>query len=286
MSARSLATGTDAADDKTVLGIDPFATWTDGFPPPSLATDEIHVWGASLGRAGESERLAGLLSADERDRADRFRFGRDRDRFVVARGLLRLLLGHYLGRDLTVLRFRLGAQGKPAMADDPVRNHLRFNLAHAGDLALFAIAREREVGVDLERIRPDVDLAAVAASFTRGEQAALAATPVERRRSLFFAFWTHKEAYAKGVGRGLSLPFDNFEVRFENEGDAARPVVRDGDPLAHSRWTLCTLDVGSDFAAALAVVGSGWRLRCFRWPDTGATPPWPGGTVGLGRTFF
>ena len=183
-------------------------------PPAWLAltNDEVHLWRVSL-RCSDSPLafVQTLLSADERTRADRFRFARDRDRFVVARGMLREILGRYLDREPAALRFAYGAHGKPALAE--TSTGLRFNLAHSGDAALFAVRWERDIGVDLEPARTDLDLGELAAIvLTPGERALLAAAPSERRDELFAALWTRKEALAKAVGLGLALPFDRVAV--------------------------------------------------------------------------
>ncbi|MBA3413818.1 MAG: phosphopantetheinyl transferase, partial [Chloroflexia bacterium] len=136
----------------------------------AVAAAEVHLWWASLRVPPERlARLEALLTGDERTRADRFRFARDRARFVVARGMLREILGRYLDRDPAALRFAYGAHGKPALAE--TSTGLRFNLAHSGDAALFAVRWERDIGVDLEPVRTDLDL---------GELAAIVLTPGER----------------------------------------------------------------------------------------------------------
>ena len=244
--------------------------------PPGATTDEIHLWGASLRLPPPLRaRRDASLSADERSRADRFRFARDRDRFVAARGLLRAILGGYLDRDPVDLRFAYGPNGKPSLADPP-GDVLRFNLAHSGDHAVVAVGWGRGMGVDLEEIRADLDpteLGAVA--LTPGERALLAALPADRRPDVFAALWTRKEALAKASGRGLALPFSEVDVAVGgNPGQWAcwEKLVVDGRV-----WSLRSLDAGGRFAAALAVEGDGagigvgvrWRER---WPDGGDLP--------------
>lgn len=250
--------------------------WNDPPRTLTLAPDAVHVWRADLDRPGELPGLLAALSADERERAGRFRADRDRDRFVAARGLLRAILGRYLGREPGSLRFRYGAHGKPALVADGTGEPPRFNVAHAGGLALYAVAAGREVGVDLERVRADVDVDAIAAWFSPRERASLAALCPARRREAFFAYWTHKEAYLKAVGGGLSLPLDACEVDFDAP-DA--PVLRGGDATTSMPWTLRTLEPAPGYAAAVAVEGDGWRLARWRWPDGGGdagSPPGPG----------
>jgi len=225
----------------------------------AVAAPEVHLWWAALRVPPERlARLEALLTGDERTRADRFRFARDRARFVAARGTLREILGRYLDREPAALRFAYGAHGKPALAE--TSTGLRFNLAHSGDAALFAVRWERDIGVDLEPARTDLDLGELAAIvLTPGERALLAAAPPDRRHELFAALWTRKEALAKATGLGLALPFDR--VAAAPLGDLADWIEPDGPFLGDRRWSLRSLDVGPGFAAALAVEGDGVEVR-------------------------
>src|SRR5262245_49624616 len=118
-----------------------------------LENDEVHVWRAVLDRTPMRVRsLRQLLAANEQGRADRFRFQKDREHFIVARGLLRIILGRYLNRQPNQLRFGYSQYGKPALSEESGCPGLRFNLSHSHGLALFAVSRGREVGVDIEQI--------------------------------------------------------------------------------------------------------------------------------------
>ena len=133
------------------LAVTPADAPGTGGRSPSPGT--VDVWSASLEPPAPLDaHLPGYLSPDERERAERFVFARDRDRFVAGRAFLRLLLAQYLGCEPRALRFRYGPHGKPALADE--RSDLRFNLAHSGTLAVCALARGSELGVDVERLRP------------------------------------------------------------------------------------------------------------------------------------
>lgn len=181
-----------------------------------LHAQEVDIWRANLDEPsavvlGELEKL---LSADERDRASRFFFERDRGRFVVARGVLRTLLGRYLGRPPGELVFRYGAQGKPALAaNEPVP--IYFNLAHSEGLALYAFTRAGEIGIDLEKIRELPDWPSVAeAAFSPRELAQLKAVAPERRRDEFFRAWTRQEAVLKAFGTGLGADVQGDDKAF------------------------------------------------------------------------
>ena len=244
--------------------------WTWPLPPrvPVLGAQDVHVWGVLL----EVERAAvqafeQTLSADERSRAGRFHFSADRERFIVARGLLRAILASYLQTSAGDLRFDYNPNGKPALAAArPEGGGIEFNLAHSHDRALYAVTRGRRVGVDLERLdAPLADARVAEQFFAPREVAALRALPLEGSVPGFFACWTRKEAYVKARGQGLAIPLDRFEVTV-TPGD---PVTLTGDdePGLGARWSITDLSVWPAYAAALAVEGQrDWRLGCWRWP--------------------
>ena len=157
--------------------------------------------------------LKQVLSADEHARAERFYFQKDRERFMVARGLLRTVLGRYLNQEPSQLRFCYSPYGKPALATGSGRNTLRFNVSHSHGLALYAITCGRELGVDVELIRPELPDEEIAERFfSFQEVSGLRALPPNMRLEAFFNCWTLKEAYIKARGEGLSLPLDQFDV--------------------------------------------------------------------------
>lgn len=157
------------------------------------------------------ETIAGFyatLSPDERDRSARFRFARDRERFIVARGTLRTLLGRYLGTPPGEVRFGYNAFGKPALGPE-CGGRLRFNLSHSHDLALIAITTDAEVGVDLEHIRPQPDGPEIARSvFSAADVAQLHRVPSHLYSLAFLTCWTRKEACVKARGEGLAVGLD------------------------------------------------------------------------------
>ncbi len=238
-------------------------------PPPAtwrLDQDEVHVWRAALDLpAATLAALRGTLAADEQERAGRFHFAHDRDHFTAARGILRALLGRYLDRNPAQLEFSYGPVGKPVLAPAWAADW-RFNVSHSGGIALYAFARGREVGVDVERVRPEYPGEPVARRFfSPAEVAALAAVPPDRRREAFFLCWTRKEAYIKATGRGLSQPLERFDVELTPGRPAALLAHRD-EPAEAARWSMRNVDPGPGYAGALAVEGHGWRLWRGDWP--------------------
>jgi 4'-phosphopantetheinyl transferase len=232
----------------------------------ALPLDEVHIWRASLDQPQDHfARLTHILSPEERARADRFHFEADRKRCVLARGLLRLLLGHCLGRPADRLRFQYGESGKPSLACG-LHPPVQFNLSHSGDLVLIALSRSRALGIDIERMRMDVATKEIAARFFSAKECRdLATVTPDMRCAAFFACWTRKEAYLKARGDGLSLPLEQFDVSFL-PGDEPRLIETRHDPAEVHRWTLHALDGGCGYKAALAVEGVDWKLKCWDWP--------------------
>jgi 4'-phosphopantetheinyl transferase len=240
--------------------------WRRAPPIYALPQGEAHVWRASLDQPRDFfARLMHILSPEERARADRFHFEADRKRCVLARGLLRLLLGHCLGRPADRLQFRNSEFGKPSLARG-LHPPMQFNLSHSGDRVLIALSHSRALGVDIERMRMDVATEEIAARFfSANECRDLATVPPNMRCAAFFACWTRKEAYLKARGDGLSLPLEQFDVTFL-PGDEPRLIETRHDPADVHRWTLQALEGGCGYKAALVVEGVDWKLKCWDWP--------------------
>lgn len=232
-----------------------------------LEDGEAHVWHASLVRTPQAtDRLRRLLSPDELERAAKLRFERHQRRFVVARGILRALLGRYLRVHPSELSFSYGHHGKPTL-DGPYRTGPHFNLSHSHEVAVYVVARGRHVGIDVERVRTDVAAEQIADHyFSRRELAALRALPAEARPEAFFTCWARKEAYLKARGEGLSFPLDQFDVSLAPGLPAALLATQD-DPAEAARWSMVALETVDGYAGALVVEGPLRRLRYWRWPD-------------------
>lgn len=232
-------------------------------PPSSLSLPpgEVHVWRLVLDQP--LDRFLEPLQPDEVARANRFYFERDRKRFVIARGFLRLLLGRYLTADAARLTFSYGEYGKPSLEVQPA---LRFNMSHSHELALYALTQEREIGVDVERIRADFTSDDIARRFfSPFEVASLDALPPAERVAGFFRCWTRKEAYIKATGRGLSQGLDTFDVTL---GARETPALLRNDDGTHERWTMANVEVGPGYAGAVAVEGAVSKIRYWNADDT------------------
>jgi 4'-phosphopantetheinyl transferase len=239
--------------------------WLDAPEHPYTAGGEVHVWRARLDLAGARlQQLWDSLSADERERAGRFHFRRDREHFVAARGVLRNVLSRYLGAEPRLLRFTYDAYGKPSLCGEAV-DQLRFNLSHSNGLALYAVTLGREVGVDVEWVREDFASLEIAEHFfSPREVSALRALPPGERTQAFFDCWTRKEAYIKARGEGLSHPLHKFTVSL-TPCEPAALLCTDEDVLEAARWSLVELFPGVGYRAALAVEGVVPLLRAWHW---------------------
>ncbi len=240
------------------------------FPPESLVLgcDEVHVWRATLGiQASCVQALEQTLAADERTRAEQFHFPEDRTHFIVARGLLRAILGRYLARDAHTLQFCYSLYGKPVLARESGGDTLCFNLTHSHGMALYAITRSRDIGIDLENISTHMAYEQIAERFfSPYEVSMLRSIPIQIRQESFFCCWTRKEAYLKARGIGLSSALSQFDVSLTPGAPAALLRTREEDQDI-SCWSLYNLSPGSGYVAALALRGQFHRIKCWQWPE-------------------
>jgi len=235
-------------------------------PVPFSESNQIHVWRVTLNQNPDRiPELKELLSTDERSRAERFHFEKDRNQFIEARAALRLLLSQYLNVSTKELTFSLGGHGKPALANGLSNNGLRFNLSRRDGLALIAVTYGREIGVDVELFRPDLAVFEVAeVSFSESELATLRSLPKNLQAAGFYNCWTRKEAYIKARGEGLSFPLKQFDVSL-TPGEPARLLSVRGHDAEVGRWTMHELSVGDAHVAALAYEGPELDVVCEDW---------------------
>lgn len=243
-------------------------TWCS--PPDNLDLNaaEVHVWVVDLEVPNSvTSELETVLSPDELSRAAKFKFARDRRCYTVSHGALRHILGSYQDVAASQVKFINGSHGKPALVTIPDQNGLRFNLSHSREKALVAVARGREIGVDIEYVWREFDWKQLAdCFFASGEVVSLWELSPELRQRAFFTCWARKEAYAKALGGGLYISLKDFKVSLV-PGEPAKLLWHKSDPREVSRWSLEEVAVDSDYAAAVAVEGDNWQLKCWRWPD-------------------
>lgn len=230
--------------------------WQPSISGRLIPPNEVQVWRTflDLGKAPK-ESLLGTLSADELSRASRFRFEKDQRRFIRARGILRQILGAYLQKPPHALRFQYSNNGKPILASASGDDSLQFNLSHSDDMVLYAFTRNRNIGIDLERIQADVDIEQIASRFfAEAELNSIEQEPESKRNELFFQYWTRKEALIKATGEGLSFPIETFDVSGV-DGRILSPILLPSDNGARPRWYVQDLLPGPGYTAAIVVEG-------------------------------
>lgn len=237
-------------------------------PPRDLQMQpgEVHVWQVPLIVPDSSlQQLQGVLSEGEVARAMSFHFEKDRKRWMVARGVLRMLLSRYLQLDPGLLQFEANRFGKPSLVFPALGYPLQFNLSHSCDLALYAFTFTRQVGIDVEYKRADLDYEALARiCFSLYEQGVLQTLLVLVKQEAFYNCWTRKEAYIKARGQGMSIPLDQFDVSFE-PGEPAALLQSREDPHEIKSWTIRELFPAVGYVGALACEGKAWSLLCWQW---------------------
>jgi len=219
----------------------------------ALSSQDVHVWCANLKvSASELLRLSELLSSDEKEKADCFRFRDDRDRYIAGRGTLRSILGNYLDTLPQDIRFSYSGTGKPSLANSSA--HIMFNASHSASLFLIALSIDRKVGVDVEQIRHDFPFEEIAPRvFSCNELSKLHPLAAESRITAFFDLWTRKEALLKASGHGFSAPVDEIDVLSYRWGGLI--------PFAGLEWFVRPLVPIPGFRAAIAVEGPECRLQ-------------------------
>jgi 4'-phosphopantetheinyl transferase len=231
-------------------------------PTPScLLNGDVHVWCADVNTPWPASLLYGVLNDEERGRARSFAFEEDRRRYVHAHGFLRMLLGRYLGRTPGSIRLTTGRNGKPCLPwnERPVQ----FNLSHAHALVLCALARDRQVGVDVEWRDRELAWCDIAAyTCSEREQAILSSLVGPAQIEKFFAWWTLKEAYVKALGTGMELPLNRIDVADESQTGLLAPPHGD---IRDRRWAMFTLPMGIEYAGALVTEGWPSHVACFCW---------------------
>ena len=225
----------------------------------------IDVWRVRLDEPVEADRERSVLSPDEIVRATRFRFEQDRIHFVRCRSTLRSLLGSYLVLHPAEIRFEYLASGKPQIAAEQNPHGLQFNVSHSADVALIAVGDGANLGVDIERIRYDVDTSSLAERFfSFRERAGLRVLPDHLRVLGFFACWTRKEAFLKETGAGLSFSLADFSVTTHPDLDPELEEVR-GNTKVPNQWFMADLTMGDGYRAAVAAHSSYSHVKRYDW---------------------
>jgi 4'-phosphopantetheinyl transferase len=234
-------------------------------PPDKLilSDEEAHIWRADLeiDECFQSSFLK-LLSSDEKNRAQKFRFAKNSQNFIAARGILRSLIGKYLEINPAEVSFQYSKFGKPGIAHN---NSLQFNISHSQNVALFAFTKRFTIGVDVEFVNPNIEAKDIATNFfSKNEILNLLALPEEQQSLGFFNCWTRKEAFIKAVGEGLSFPLDKFEVSLEPD-KPAKLLATHWEPEAVSKWSMYSMSPGANFVGSLVIEGLAQQVKFWNW---------------------
>ena len=234
-----------------------------------LGPGEAQLWFLPLRLPAEKfAQLQSLLSSDEIERAARFRKDADAQFYASARGWLRTLLGSYLSTRPGDLQFYYDGLGKPHLADESAG--INFNVSHSDEWGLFGFVLKHKIGVDLERIRTDLEVETLAQRFfSPNEFRNLRSLPADQRRMAFYCGWTRKEACLKALGKGLSYGLDRIEVTLAPDKPVTLIKMPD-DLTAFRRWTIQHLAPLANYVGAAAVDTDKVTFRYFDW-DT--SPP-------------
>lgn len=238
-------------------------TWLSAPAEIAIATGEVHIWRAALDLSGDTAQVAGrTLSPAEHARATRFRFERDRTRYIAAHAALRAILARYLDMYPQRIPLEQAAGGKPYVAAAANLRHVQFSMAGCQDLALYAVALAVDVGVDVEMIRPIPEAGRIAARFfSAAEAGTLQALPENQRLHAFYTCWTIKEAYTKAIGAGLAYPLDRVEVAISEK----RLAAIDGDAGQAGHWLSTAFSPQPGYTAALVARYPAARLAFWQY---------------------
>jgi 4'-phosphopantetheinyl transferase len=241
-------------------------------PPtqPLLLGENVHVWQAKIDLPSKGvQNLKKNLSIDERIKAERFRFDRDKNQFIAARGILRLILTYYLSVEPGAVRFCYDKNGKPRLHNEFGKTGIKFNVSHSEGLAVYVFTRGHEVGVDVECMREISEMEQIIEQlFSAKERVVFNALPISEKRETFFNWWTRKEAFTKATGNGLSHPLDRFDALLAG-GKTGESLGILGCAQECQGWSIFDMTPAEEFAGAVVVEGKDWDVQCWQWPSKG-----------------
>lgn len=188
--------------------------WYSQDSDKQLNDGEIHIWLNYLNiHQAKLKHLYPLLSDAEKARSEQFKFFKDRKHFIASHGFLHTVLGYYLDTPAEDIQFSYGHNGKPAILEEQNPAQIQFNMSHSNTLAILAVCKQQQLGIDIEFMQRKTDWQGVGKRFfTAKEQQAIAGLPEDQQKEAFFRVWTRKEAHMKVTGEGLHLPPSRFEV--------------------------------------------------------------------------
>ena len=229
--------------------------WQSSLRQTALDKHQVHIWRANLDLPEiEVVRLKTFLSIDELHRASKFRFTEHRRRFVVARGILRELLGSYLDTSPKNVQFNYGDRGKPELLESNTPYPLHFNISHSQEYALFGFSTSNLIGVDIEHLREMPDAVKIAQRFfSHREFDLINNLGIKEQSSVFFKFWTAKEAYLKAIGTGLSGSLASIEIDLAKDSGNTLLFAINGNTRDKNNWSICSFVPAINYVGAMAI---------------------------------
>jgi 4'-phosphopantetheinyl transferase len=231
-----------------------------------LGANEIHIWLAVMSQpVFRFNEYIQTLSDEERLRAEKYYSERDRNSFIFRRGILRTILGRYLDVEPCRLQFCYGKYGKPKLDVRFGNGTVHFNLSHSHGVALYAFARDSEIGVDIECMSDISEMEhVVETTYSIKEKEVFRSLPENQKREAFFHYWTCKEAIIKALGYGLSRPVDKYEVPLL-PGEPVKMLKIEGDSREASRWSIQAMKLAPNYTGAFAVKSEVYETKHWRW---------------------
>ncbi len=235
--------------------------WHEEYPEFELGQNAIHVWCVSLDVSTKAQIYYWkILSTDEKERANRFKFDKDRIKYIACRGALRQLLGHYLGKTGKSVKISYVKNGKP--------NHdsnLEFNVSHSRDWAVIGFTMDTILGIDIEYRKRLIEFEDIALRFfSTAESNVVTNSPKKLISQYFYNCWTRKEAFIKALGDGLSFPLDQFEVSCR-PNDRPQLLTTKWDEDEVENWSLWGFEKADDYVGAVTIRGPEKELSYYSW---------------------
>jgi 4'-phosphopantetheinyl transferase len=231
--------------------------WKQTPPELSLSAETVDIWKIDL-KLGNDHIFAHskILSRAELDRADKYVSGKKSREFIITRSSLRIILGHVLGRHPGTLEFDYTRHGMPYLVPGTGSPDVRFSVSHSHDLALIAVTLDQPIGVDIEKVREEIDYESLARRFfSEQEHRAIMDYEGKGKPRAFFATWTRKEAIVKATGNGIASGLKQFDVSVDPD-QPARLLATRWEKEIQSSWSLTNIEAGPDYMACLAMDGS------------------------------
>ena len=239
--------------------------WANAVPNGIISSNKVHIWRYYPEETNsQMETLQDTLSADELARSEKFHFEKDRKKFILTRGILRKLLGCYLNKNPQQIRFDYTSFGKPFLAIDSENSNISFNLTHSGEIVLYAISCNQELGIDVEQVRDHTDVMAIAKRFfSQREIGQMEKANEKNRTQLFFRYWTRKEAFVKALGKGVSFPMERLDVSLINKFLPIIKLPAENNETAY--LNVKDLFPGDGYVAAIATEVNDPEISCWHY---------------------